>query len=86
VNSGFIWYVEKIMREKMIRVDTLFLSPVLPLPDVVRQMIVEGVVAVAFLSEKWQFQSQISLQVFDRKSGGSNVKFDGLLVKKFRVS
>ena len=61
----------------MVRVDTLFLNPRLDIGAVVRRQILEGVQAVVFLNKKMQMDGKINLQVFDRRQGEANVRFDG---------
>jgi len=61
----------------MVRVDTLFLNPRLDIGAVVRRQILEGVQAVVFLNKKMQLDGKINLQVFDRRQGEANVRFDG---------
>ncbi|KTW27266.1 hypothetical protein T552_02249 [Pneumocystis carinii B80] len=75
-DRSFIYFVEKAFKEKGFRIDTLFLSPRLPLPSVVQQMIIEGIMAIIFLNRQLQSQSKISMQIFDRKADSSDVKFD----------
>lgn len=75
-DRGFIYYVETAFRDKSVRIDTLFLSPRLPVPEVVKQMIFEGVLAIVFLNRALQGQTKVSLQVFDRRGGDTNVRFD----------
>lgn len=61
----------------MVRVDTLFLNPRLDIGAVVRRQILEGVQAVVFLNRKMQGDGKINMQVFDRRQGEANVRFDG---------
>ncbi|QSL66840.1 hypothetical protein MERGE_001227 [Pneumocystis wakefieldiae] len=75
-DRSFIYFVEKAFKDKGFRIDTLFLSPRLPLPSVVQQMIIEGIMAIIFLNRQLQSQSKISMQIFDRKADSSDVKFD----------
>lgn len=75
-DRSFIYFVEKAFKDKGFRIDTLFLSPRLPLPSVVQQMIIEGIMAVIFLNRQLQSQSKISMQIFDRRANSSDVKFD----------
>lgn len=75
-DRGFIYFVEKAFKDKGFRIDTLFLSPRLPLPSVVQQMIIEGIMAIIFLNRQLQSQSKISMQIFDRRADSSDVKFD----------
>ncbi|KTW31663.1 uncharacterized protein T551_00924 [Pneumocystis jirovecii RU7] len=75
-DRSFIYFVEKVFKDKGFRIDTLFLSPRLSLPSVVQQMIIEGIMAIIFLSRQMQSQSKISMQIFDRRADSSDVKFD----------
>ncbi|KAG5519742.1 hypothetical protein PMAC_000015 [Pneumocystis sp. 'macacae'] len=75
-DRSFIYFVEKVFKDKGFRIDTLFLSPRLSLPSVVQQMIIEGIMAIIFLNRQMQSQSKISMQIFDRRADSSDVKFD----------
>ncbi|KAF8458221.1 hypothetical protein BDZ91DRAFT_837438 [Kalaharituber pfeilii] len=76
VDRNFLWFVEKAFRDRMVRVDTLFLAPRLDIGAVVRRQILEGVQAVVFLDRKMQVDGKINMQVFDRRGGEANVRFD----------
>ncbi|KAF8444317.1 hypothetical protein BGX38DRAFT_1271680 [Terfezia claveryi] len=76
LDRNFLWFVEKAFRDRMVRVDTLFLNPRLDIGAVVRRQILEGVQAVVFLNKKMQMDGKINLQVFDRRQGEANVRFD----------
>lgn len=72
----YIYWVETSIRQAGFRVETLFLSPRLGLPAVVRQMVKEGVLAIVQCNRQLQMMNKVSLQVFDRSQGFSNVRFD----------
>lgn len=78
---NFLWFVEKAFRDRMIRVDTLFLAPRLDIGAVIRRQILEGVQAVVLLNRKMQLDSKINMQVFDRRQGEANVRFDGAYIR-----
>lgn len=72
----YIYWVETSVRQAGLKVETLFLSPRLGLPAVVRQMAKEGVLAIVQCNRQLQMMNKVSLQVFDRSQGASNVRFD----------
>ena len=81
LNSNFIWQVETAFREAAITVHILHLSrKKLPIPAVIRQMIVEGVHAVIFLERHHEITARVNMQIFDqsRAARDSNVKYDGM--------
>ena len=73
-----MWFVEKAFRDRLVRVDTLFLAPRIDVSSVVRRQILEGVQAVVFLDRKMQTDGKINMHIFDRHSGEANVRFDGM--------
>ncbi|KAI9745980.1 MAG: hypothetical protein M1818_000661 [Claussenomyces sp. TS43310] len=76
LDRGFVTWVDDELRARNIKTEIMFLSPRLPLSAVIRRQIVEGVLAVAQLTRRSQDTSKIPLQVFDRKGGADNVRFD----------
>lgn len=62
--------------QRGIRNEVCYLSPRLSLDDIVRKMIIEGVLAVIILNNQSQNQGRVTLQVFDRSGGDSNIKFE----------
>ncbi|KAI9822115.1 MAG: hypothetical protein M1832_003117 [Thelocarpon impressellum] len=76
LDRNFVTYVEKTFVDRGIQTDVLFLTPRLPLGAVIRRQILEGVQAVARLSRESQMSVKIPLQVFDRRGGVDNVRFD----------
>jgi len=74
-----MWFVEKAFLDRGVRIDTLFLAPRLDTSAVVRRQIIEGVQAVVFLNKKMQVDGKIDMQVFDRRAGEANVRFDGMI-------
>lgn len=69
-------YIEKAFRERGLRCDSLKL-PRVSLTAVVKRQIIEGVQAVVKIFRKSQVTGKIPLQVFDRKDGVENVRFEG---------
>ncbi|KAI9892579.1 MAG: hypothetical protein M1814_001272 [Vezdaea aestivalis] len=76
LDRNFIVYVEKGFKDKGIRTDVLFLSPRLPLDQVLRRQILEGVQAVVRLDRSMLTSGKIPLQLFDRRAGAGNVRFE----------
>lgn len=61
-----------------LKCDVLLLSSRLPEAAVVRRQILEGVQAVTKLRNVHQTTGKIPLQVFDRRDGVDNVRFEGM--------
>ncbi|KAI9787760.1 MAG: hypothetical protein M1839_000292 [Geoglossum umbratile] len=76
LDRPFISFVEKAFRDRGIRSDVLFLNPRLDLAAVVRRQILEGVQAVSRLTRQAQSSGKIPMQVFDRRGGVGNVRYD----------
>ena len=76
VAQSFINWIEQGFRNKGLRASTIWLSPRLPLPAVVKRQIIEGVQGVVKLTQAAQYNSKIPLQVFDRSQGTTNVIFN----------
>lgn len=69
-------YIEKSFRDRGLRCDTLKL-PRVSLTAVVKRQILEGVQAVVKIFRQSQVTGKIPLQVFDRRGGVDNVRFEG---------
>ncbi|KAK3708143.1 nuclear polyadenylated RNA-binding protein 3 [Vermiconidia calcicola] len=76
LERDFISWVEQAFASRSVRVDVLLLSPRLSEQAVVRRQIMEGVVAVVKLTRNNQNTGKIGLQIFDRRAGVGNVKFE----------
>ena len=76
LDRDFISWVENAFSSRAVRVDVLLLSPRLSEQAVVRRQIVEGVFAVVKLTRGNQSTAKIGLQIFDRRGGVGNVKFE----------
>ena len=76
LDRDFISWVEQAFSSRGVRVDVLLLSPRLSEAAVIRRQIVEGVVAVVKLTRQNQNTGKIGLQIFDRRQGANNVKFE----------
>lgn len=76
VPQAFINWVEDGFRAKGLRASTIWLSPRLPLQAVIKRQILEGVHGIVKLLQMNSMTYKIPLQVFDRSSGASNVKFN----------
>jgi hypothetical protein len=68
--------VEKIFKDRGLRCDVLLLSPRLSEAAVIRRQILEGVLAVVRLTQANMTSGKLSLQLFDRRGGADNVKFE----------
>lgn len=76
LDREFIGWVEKAFASRGIRVAVLLLSPRLDEQAVVKRQILEGVLAVSKLTRLSQGTGKIDLQIFDRRAGQSNVRFE----------
>ncbi|RPA81169.1 hypothetical protein BJ508DRAFT_114794 [Ascobolus immersus RN42] len=76
LHDEFIYYVREPFHKKKIKNDVLYLSPRIPLDDVIRRQILEGVLAVGILNHKSETTGKFTMQVFDRRGGESNVRFE----------
>lgn len=76
LNRDFVSWCENEIRGRGIKTETMFLSPRLSLDAVIQRQVVEGVLAVSQLDLRSQSTSKISLRVFNRSGGASNVRFD----------
>lgn len=69
--------MERCFQERGLRCNVLLLSPRLSEAAVVRRQILEGVQAVSKLTQLSVQTNKIPLQVFDRRGGADNVRFEG---------
>ncbi|KAF2096828.1 hypothetical protein NA57DRAFT_58715 [Rhizodiscina lignyota] len=76
LDRNFIAYIEKAFQDRGVRCDVLLLSPRLSEAAVIRRQILEGVLAVSKLTQNAQRTGRIPLQVFDRRAGVDNVRFE----------
>ncbi|KAI9822315.1 MAG: hypothetical protein M1827_000033 [Pycnora praestabilis] len=76
IDREFIAYIERSFRDRGVRPDVLYLNGRLSLAAVLRRQILEGVQAVVKLDRQTQHTGKIPLQVFDRRGGVDNVRFD----------
>jgi nuclear polyadenylated RNA-binding protein 3 len=76
LDRGFVSWVEGELGARGLKSEVMFLSPRLSLEVVVRRQILEGVLAISQLDMRAQNSSKVSLQVFDRRGGVDNVRFD----------
>ena len=74
----FVEYVEKGFRDRGLRVNVLVM-PNIPLQAIIRRQILEGVLAVVKLFRDALTTGRISIQIFDRSAGASNVRFEGTI-------
>lgn len=75
VDRTFVGYIEKTFRERGLRCDVLQL-PRVPLIAVIKRQMIEGVQAVVKILRQSQVTGKIPLQVFDRRGGQDNIRFD----------
>ncbi|KAI9868456.1 MAG: hypothetical protein M1813_005900 [Trichoglossum hirsutum] len=76
LDRAFISFVEKAFHDRDVRSDVFFLNPRLDLAAVIRRQILEGVQAVSRLTRQTQSSGKIPMQVFDRRGGAGNVRYD----------
>ncbi|KAF2129883.1 hypothetical protein P153DRAFT_339139 [Dothidotthia symphoricarpi CBS 119687] len=74
--SDFIRYVEDSFRAQGLRCDVLIMSGRYPEPAIVRRQILEGVLAIVRLDTSSLVKGNVNVQVFDRRSGATNVQFN----------
>jgi hypothetical protein len=73
---NFIAYIENSFKDRSLRCDVLLLSPRLSEAAVIRRQVLEGVLAVIRLTRENQATGKLSLQLFDRRDGAEEVKFE----------
>ena len=67
-----------MFEERRIRTETIFVSPRASIPDITKQMVLDGVLAVVFLSRQLQDRRKISMQTFQRNPlDPASIKWDG---------
>ncbi|KAG9292850.1 hypothetical protein G9A89_016212 [Geosiphon pyriformis] len=79
IERNLLWEVERAFSEASISVHSIHLSrKKLHINSVVRQMIVEGVLAVVFLERPLVINGRVNMQVFDQslRNRDTNVKYD----------
>lgn len=76
LDRAFVGWVEGEIRGRGLKTDVMLVNPRHPIDAVIRRQIIEGVLAVTQLTRRSQDTSKIPLQVFDRKGGADNVRFD----------
>jgi hypothetical protein len=79
IDRNFIKHIENALRDRGIRTDVLIPSSRLPEQALIRRQILEGVLAVLRLTRVNQVTGLVPLQIFDRRAGAQNVKFEGEL-------
>jgi hypothetical protein len=68
-----------MFEDRRIRTDTVFITPRASIPELTRQMVVDGVSAVVFLSRHLQERRKISMQTFQRNPADPGaIKWDGI--------
>ena len=77
-DRAYIHHVEDMFEDRRIRTDTAFVSPRASIPDLTRQMVLDGALAVVFLSRPLQDRRKISMQTFQRNPADPGaIKWDG---------
>ncbi|KAI9707125.1 MAG: hypothetical protein M1836_000085 [Candelina mexicana] len=76
IDRNFISFAERAFRDRGVRTDVLYLKPRISLEAVLKRQILEGVQAVTRLDRHSELTGKIPLQVFDRRGGADNVRFD----------
>ncbi|KAI9843081.1 MAG: hypothetical protein M1837_006626 [Sclerophora amabilis] len=76
LDRNFVSFVERAFRDRGIQTHVMFLGPRVSLAAAIRRHILEGVQAVVRLSRRSQSSAKVPLQVFDRRGGADNVRFD----------
>lgn len=72
----FVSYIEKSFRDRGLRCEVLQL-PRVSMAALIKRQIIEGVQAVVKILRQSQLSGKIPLQVFDRRGGRDNVRFEG---------
>ena len=76
VDRTFVAYIEKSFRDRGLRCGILQLPRGVPLDAAIKRQILEGVQAVVKIFRQSQVTGKIPLQVFDRRGGIDNVRFE----------
>jgi nuclear polyadenylated RNA-binding protein 3 len=63
---GYVHHVEDMFNDKRIRTEIIFVSPRASIPDITRQMVVDGALAVISLTRQLQERRKITMQTFQR--------------------
>jgi hypothetical protein len=75
---GYIRHVEDMFEDRRVRTDTVFVSPRASIPELTRQLVLDGVLAVVFLSHALQDRRKVSMQTFQRNPADPGaIKWDG---------
>jgi hypothetical protein len=74
--KDFVQWVEDAFQDGRLRVNVLRMSPRLDERLVEQRQIIEGVLVIVRLDNAAVASGKISLQVFDRRGGADNVRFD----------
>jgi hypothetical protein len=69
-----------MFEDRRIRTDTVFVSPRASIQEITKQMVLDGVLAVVYLSRQLQDRRKISMQTFQRNPADpASIKWDGTL-------
>lgn len=75
---NFVQYIDQSFKDRGITLEVLYLAAArLPLQAVIKRQILEGVQAVVILDDVSQMENKMNMQIFDRRGGHDNVRFDG---------
>ena len=77
---GYINHVDDSFQDRHLRTDVIFLNPRSSVPDLTRQLVVDGVTGVVSVSRMLQERRKVSLQTFQRNPADPGaVKWNGML-------
>lgn len=78
-DKNYIYHVEDMFEDRRIRTDTIFVSPRASVPELTKQLVLDGVLAVCFLSRALQDRRKVSMQTFQRNpTDPGAIKWDGM--------
>jgi hypothetical protein len=77
-DRAYIHHVEDMFEDRRIRTDIVYVTPRASIPDLTRQMVLDGALAVVFLSRPLQDRRKVSMQTFQRNPADPGaIKWDG---------
>lgn len=80
---GYINHVEDSFQDRHLRTDVIFLNPRSSVPELTRQLVVDGFTGVVSVSRPLQERRKVSLQTFQRNPADPGaVKWNGILTPR----
>ncbi|EEB08587.2 poly(A) binding protein Nab3 [Schizosaccharomyces japonicus yFS275] len=72
----FVRYVEKVFRTHFLSTDTMYLSSQTSLSSIVRQLLLENVMAILYINTNLERSGKVSLQIFKKTSKEFEIHYD----------